>query len=576
MMNNAVNYPSSTPLAEIPEADRLLAGMGSQFVDSLPHGTGHSKSSVFVNPASMEAQHIAHSARSGDARQIMYRAQNRTEPDRVNVVETMLKQRAELAEVLGSETYAQLALRDKMAKTPENVDGFLKSLAKHSRPAAQADVDRLRRIKAQYTSGITHPKDGPTGHLPQIYAWDRDIFSPSLMYELPKSDPMDPYLSVGTVMNGLSKLFNRLYGISFRPASVAPGEVWDGAVRRLDVVHETEGPIGVIYTDLWTRPGKSSAAAHFTVRCSRRVDDDDPERDGLEPGWDSHLGPGLETEGVTIHGKEGRYQLPIVVLSMDFGPFNPTGPSFLSWSSLETLFHEMGHAIHCKLYETRQITELIVAMIGRTEYHNVSGTRCATDFVELPSILMEHFAASPQVLSFFAQHHQTGKQIPPEVITAQLAQSNMLEALDTHSQIVMAILDQQYHSLTSAQLRDPSFNSTRMLHDLQNRTGMIPAVEGTSWQVQFSHLYGYGATYYSYLFDRAIAGKVWSTLFTDGPDGALSREGGEVFKDKVLKWGGGKNPWEMVGDVIGGREGEIVSKGDTKSMETVGSWLAPP
>jgi intermediate peptidase len=215
-------------------------------------------------------------------------------------------------------------------------------------------------------------------------------------------------------------------------------------------------------------------------------------------------------------------------------------------------------------------------MIGRTEYHNVSGTRCATDFVELPSILMEHFAASPQVLSFFAQHHQTGKQIPPEVIRAQLAQSNMLEALDTHSQIVMAILDQQYHSLTSAQLRDPSFNSTRMLHDLQNRTGMIPAVEGTSWQVQFSHLYGYGATYYSYLFDRAIAGKVWSTLFTDGPDGALSREGGEVFKDKVLKWGGGKNPWEMVGDVIGGREGEIVSKGDTKSMETVGSWLAPP
>jgi intermediate peptidase len=212
-------------------------------------------------------------------------------------------------------------------------------------------------------------------------------------------------------------------------------------------------------------------------------------------------------------------------------------------------------------------------MIGRTEYHNVSGTRCATDFVELPSILMEHFAASPEVLSFFAQHYQTGQTIPREIIDAHSAQHNSLAALDTHSQIVLAILDQQYHSLTSSQLNDPSFDSTKMLHDLQSDIGMIPPVEGTAWQVQFSHLYGYGATYYSYLFDRAIAGKVWSTLFTDGPDGPLSREGGEVFKEKVLKWGGGKNPWEMVGDVIGGREGEFVSRGDAKSMDVVGSWL---
>jgi len=98
-------------------------------------------------------------------------------------------------------------------------------------------------------------------------------------------------------------------------------------------------------------------------------------------------------------------------------------------------------------------------------------------------------------------------------------------------------------------------------------------VEGTAWQTQFGHLYGYGATYYSYLFDRAIAGKVWATLFMDGPDGALSREGGEVLKEKVLKWGGGRDPWEMVGDVVGGREGERIAKGDEKAMGIVGGWL---
>jgi intermediate peptidase len=347
LMNNAVEHTRGLPRIEIAEADRLLAGMGSSFVDNLPRGTGHSKSSVFVEPNSPDAHMIARHAQHCEARRRVYVGMNRTDPDRVDVLDTMLKQRAELAEVLGSETYSQIALRDKMVKTPENVDGFLKSLARHHRPAAQSDINELLRIKAQNVKG-TNSRAGFKDDYSTIHAWDRDILAPSLLWNLPKSAPMLPYLSVGTVMNGLSKLFNRLYGISFRPASVAPGEVWDSSVRRLDVVHETEGQIGVIYTDLWSRPGKSGAAAHFTVRCSRRVDDDDPHGDPLDPAWDAHLGPGLETEGVKIQGKEGRYQNPIVVLSMDFGVFNPTRPAFLPWGDLETLFHEMGHAIHCE------------------------------------------------------------------------------------------------------------------------------------------------------------------------------------------------------------------------------------
>lgn len=117
-------------------------------------------------------------------------------------------------------------------------------------------------------------------------------------------------------------------------------------------------------------------------------------------------------------------------------------------------------------------------------------------------------------------------------------------------------------------------------------------MRGTAWQTQFGHLYGYGATYYSYLFDRAIAGKIWSSLFARGrtnsnnaaaadsnnaaaaaAEDILSREGGEAFKEKVLKWGGGRDPWEMVGDVIGGAEGEQVARGDEKAMELVGRWM---
>jgi intermediate peptidase len=214
----------------------------------------------------------------------------------------------------------------------------------------------------------------------------------------------------------------------------------------------------------------------------------------------------------------------------------------------------------------------LVAMIGRTEYHNVSGTRCATDFVELPSILMEHFVSSPSVLSLFAKHYQTGATIPLPLIQSHLSIQQSLSSLETHGQILMAILDQKYHSIspTSATSIESDF-STQMYNELQSEIGVIPPVEGTAWQTQFGHLYGYGSTYYSYLFDRAISGKIWNELFVNDP---LERAGGDVFKEGVLKWGGGKDPWQLIGSVLKDpREAEIVSRGDEKSMDMVGSWL---
>ena len=337
-------------MIEIPEADRMLAGMGSQFVDNLRRGKGHSRSSVFVAPGTWDAQMIGRYAREGEARRLVHVGSLREDPDRVEVLEQMLRERAELAEVLGKETFAHVALSDKMAKTPANVSKFLSSLATHHRPSAAADVAMLQRIKATALTGIPHPPTSPTANLPKFHPWDREFYGEKLTMSLSHHSlpPINPYFSVGTVLTGLSRLFSKLYGISFRPAEVRPGEVWHSSVRRLDVIDELEGQIGVIYCDLFSRAGKASSAAHYTVRCSRRTDDDDMAGDGLQPGWDAYLGPGLEVEGTAIRGKEGRYQLPIVVLTTDFGTQNPGAVNTLHWSDIETLFHEMGHAIHCK------------------------------------------------------------------------------------------------------------------------------------------------------------------------------------------------------------------------------------
>lgn len=152
----------------------------------------------------------------------------------------------------------------------------------------------------------------------------------------------------------LSRLFTSLYGISLRLADVTYGEVWHTDVRKLEVVDEEAGVLGVIYADLFARRGKPSGAAHYTVRCSRRTDDDDELGDFRNASEHDHAVAELSREFEAAHrrplkGREGTFQLPVVVLLCEFArPTIGRGATVLEWHEVLTLFHEMGHAMHCK------------------------------------------------------------------------------------------------------------------------------------------------------------------------------------------------------------------------------------
>ncbi|KAL4070621.1 mitochondrial intermediate peptidase [Scleroderma citrinum] len=492
--------------------------------------------SLLVYPGSHQAHMIMCSAPNESLRQKLYVAAHSSTPRQIECLERLLCARAELARLVGWDSYASMTLHDKMAKNPEHVNQFLDTFL--DRTAGYA-CEALHELMLRKQAHLKSPS------LPIIQAWDRSYYCPPEPLEPPV--PLPP-LSLGRVFMGLSRLFKHLYGIWLRPAEAISGEVWHPDVRKMEVVDEVHGVIGWIYADLFARNGKACGAAHYTIRCSRRTDDDDEAGDFSVADTKELIAASQSFEAVKrhgLHGVQGVYQLPLVVLLCEFArPTIARGPTVLEWHEVQTLFHEMGHAMH--------------SMIGRTEYHNVAGTRCATDFVELPSILMEHFLNSPAVLSLFDASSTT-------TITSQIANHHKdpCHFIDTHGSILLSILDQIYHSPA---VLEPSFNSTASLRILYNSRGLIPHVPGTSFQTQFGHLFGYGATYYSYLFDRVIASHVWRNLFSNDP---LHRNLGEKYKTEVLRYGGGRDPWLMLSTLLNKPDLEV---GDAAAMREVGRW----
>lgn len=474
------------------------------------------------------------SVHNEDVRRQLYIAGRQAPIRQVDKLEALLSTRSKIAGLSGFSSFAEMSLSDKMAQSPEAVNSFLGALSTDNNACVRQELRKLPT------------KNDHEGIEPWNLHYYRNLSDCKVRSKLRKPDFMAAYFSLGVVMQGLSRLFSRLYGIRLMPCPTAAGEVWTPDVRRLDVMHETEGHVAVLYCDLFARPGKSPNPAHFTLRCSRRIRATE-SADGLSTTNDD----GMATARSPSTGD--LCQLPTIALVCDFPSLAASNsPSLLTLRDVQTLYHEMGHAIH--------------SILGRTALQVVSGTRCPTDFAELPSVLMESFASDPSVLSLYARHWETDDPLPYSIVAEALQSQKRWQGQQTETQILYSLVDQAYHS----SLPHGTISSTDVFFDIYDRYSSIKEPRGTTPQAFFGHLVEYGGTYYSYLFDRAIAGKVWRNIFRGGREGgAIDREAGEKWKDEVLRWGGARNGWKCVGRVLGD---ERLLEGGHEAMEEVGKW----
>ncbi|XP_014468572.1 PREDICTED: mitochondrial intermediate peptidase [Dinoponera quadriceps] len=399
----------------------------------------------------------------------------------------LLSSRHLLAEFCGFASYAHRAVKGSTVESPTVVTEFLNILNENLRSKAAQDFQEMQKMK-----------DAESSVRQELMPWDTNYFMAKVKkaWLNTSSTEFAPYFSLGACMEGINILTQSLYGVRLESVPVLTGEVWANNVHKLAVIDEDEGTLGYIYCDFYERAGKPNQDCHFTIQGGKQLPD-------------------------------GSYQSPIVVLMLSLPHPHWLNPCLLSPSSVDNLFHEMGHALH--------------SMLGRTKYQHVTGTRCSTDFAEVPSVLMEYFASDPRVVSRFAKHFQTREPMPEHLLHKLCASKNIFCASELQNQVFYSMLDQVYHS------GELTKSTTEILADVQRGYYGLPYVQNTAWQLRFSHLVGYGAKYYSYLISRAIAAWIWQTYFHNDP---FCRSAGDRYRRECLAHGGGKPASQLVSDFL--------------------------
>lgn len=532
-VGDLAQYLVEAPLFEIKQLDDQL--QHDIMAYQLKFAQKPAPGSVHVPLVGNIPSRILGTSSCADLRQRVWVAIHNSSPEQIDILNKILMYRAYLANILGYPSFAHYQLEHKMAKLPENVKAFLVNLQQKlvgklvgNKAKVGKVTEELRQLYQAKPEARKMASDREI--IDMIKPWDRDYLMQQQHQPEQQLPPISPYLSVGTVIAGLSRLFELIYNVEFVPVATSRGETWDPQVRKIMVKDKsTNLALGYLYLDFWLQKVLPS---HFTIVCLRRL----------------NLDLGDNIEGQVQLDKQKKYQLPVILLVCNFSA-SLKRTTLLSLEQVDTIFHEMGHAMHL--------------MIGHTELHNLSGTRCLTDFVELPSVLMELFSRDPRVLCQIARHYKTGEPLPQQLLEKHQQQKVILNSCEEFMQLKMAMLDQVLHDESVIQNID-SFDLTPVYHDIEQKLRVFADTKST-WHGKFPHLFSYGLVYYSYLLDRAIAERVYSELFEADP---WSAEAGNRYKNAILKWGGTRDPWLCLADALNDAE---LAMGDAQAMEKLGS-----
>ncbi len=402
------------------------------------------------------------------------------------------KLRAEQAELMGYENYAAYSLENTMAQTSDAVYAFLKNLIQAYRPKADAETKEIEAF-AQKSAGADF----------KLEPYDRFYYSAKMKkQQFDFSDEeVKQYFTVDSVLeNGVFYAANRVYGLTFKQRTDIP--TYHPDMKVFEVIDKDGSPLALFYCDYYRRPSKRGGAWMDGFQKQSRQ-------------WD---------------------QKPIIFNVCNSAKAPEGKPSLISWDEVTTMFHEFGHALH--------------GILSNCQYHSLSGTSVARDFVEMPSQFNESFAAIPEVFDHYARHCDTHKPMPQELKDRVLQSTNFQSAYALGENLAATCLDLAWHMLPSKDIptaEQAAQFETEALRQIGLLDAQIPPRYSTSY---FNHVFGggYAAGYYSYLWTEVLAVNIADVFAARGP---LKPETGQAFRDQVLSRGNTGSLMQMFTDFTG-------------------------
>ena len=374
------------------------------------------------------------------------------ETSNIATIYDIVRLRHSIAKLLGHETYAELVLTKKMAKTPEAVYSMLDKLRDAYLAKAREEVETI--------AGQAERRDQITKLEPWDWSYYAELYrEKALKYE---EEQTRPYFELSSVVEAMFGLAGKLYGIELRRNGELP--VYHPDVEAYDVLREGQ-LLGTLLLDYFPRKGKRSGA------------------------WMTNYVE--EYEGVR----------PVISLVTNFTPPSDEKPSLLTFDETTTLVHEFGHALH--------------GLLTTVKHASLSGTNVEHDFVELPSQMNENWMRQRDFVKSFAKHYETGEVIGDDLLDAIERNALFLDGYGCIRQLTFGYLDMKWHATDSETLpTDIEEVEAEAQKGLELLPHAVGTAMSPSFTHIFSG--GYAAGYYGYKWSEILDADAFEEFIHNG------------------------------------------------------------
>ncbi len=449
---------------------------------------------VDVNVAFQYESVVDHAIREATRKRAYLARDNRARDPNLSLLADILRLRTDIARRLGYASWADYRIEGRMAKNGATALGFLENLKERLEPKFQGELAEFRAVKGAL----------PGQESSEVNVWDWRFCAERVRQDRFRVDAesLRVYFPVDKVLAGMFGVYERIFGIEIREVN-PPSKYADDLKAYAVLDRGTREPLGLLYMDLFPRPGKFNHFANFSLV------------DGKQLG-------------------DGTYLRPTTELICNFPPPEGGGPALMRHEDVVTIFHEFGHAMH--------------AILTRAKDVRFSGTNVPTDFVEAPSQMLEYFAWDKTVLDGFAADYRDETQkVPAETLTALRAADLATKGCFYRRQLSFGILDLRLHgaSATGPDLANLAGYSNAVLGEI-----FLPPDPATALVASWGHLVGYDAGYYGYAWADAIAADM-AAVFEAAPGGYLDEGVGRRLRDEIYAQGNAREIDESIERFLG-------------------------